>query len=225
MRVMVQSATTSPFEFLGTFPPKFRRFTESRVNADFLAAEISMVLREWDASTTIADTLTFSQTGAVDAGLEPGRTYPSDPVEAIQHLSSLLQIPQERVLAAVGVKERTFFGWKSQLRRPRPASLGRLWEAVEGLHYLAGSHPNLAAWFHSSPDAQRLFDAGDIDGLVQLELDWALRTYRPTHPAAPDFGDTPGSPARSDDDHAPPRKSFRAAAIPGVRFPPQPQDS
>src|SRR5690242_12390574 len=118
MTVMVHSSTTSPFDFLGTFPPLFRRVSESRINADLLDEEIRTILREWDADASAADNLIVAQTDPLSATVSHELRYPSDPVEAVRYIGSVLQLPQVQVLDAVGIKERTFFGWQTQLRRP-----------------------------------------------------------------------------------------------------------
>lgn len=196
MTVTVHSSTTSPFDFLGTFPPVFRRASESKFNAYLIDEKIRTVLGEWDFYASAADTLSVSEIATITPLAETTSPYPTDPVEAIRYIGSVLQISQDQVLDAVGIKERTYFGWKTQLRRPRPSSLGHLWSVVEALQYLRQSHPNLAAWFHASPQAQEFFAVGNIDGLVHLELDWALSTYNLSAQVNADFGDSPDSPDR-----------------------------
>ena len=63
--------------------------------------------------------------------------------------------------------------------------MGRLWAAVEPVYYLVRSRPNLVAWFTETRQAQMLFDAGDFDALVQLELDRTVRTFEAAPAQAP----------------------------------------
>jgi hypothetical protein len=123
----------------------------------------------------------------LDAAVEDA-PFPNEPVDAVDYIAQLLGLPHERVIAAVQIAPRTYYGWKTEGRRARPQSLGRLWPMTEAIHFMARAHSNLAAWLNGSDEARALFDTGDVDGLVQLELDWALRTYPRRTPVAPEYG-------------------------------------
>lgn len=169
----------------------FRRSSQTSLNSDPVSENVGRVLAGWnDRPITIAK--------------EPA--FPRQPAQAVDHIAFLLGIPNERVLAAVGVKPRTYFGWKTGKRRARPQSLGSLWPMTEAIHYMSHAHPNLAAWFGSEPEAQALFDAGKVDQLIQLELNWSRRSYATSKPINPDFGDSVFSPAGSDSESEMPRR-------------------
>jgi uncharacterized protein (DUF2384 family) len=189
MSVMTPTATADIFGIADGFATLFRRFSQTTVNVEVVSRDVGRVIAHWD-DLLVQES---SDTTAEDA------PFPNEPVDAVDHVARLLRLPHERVIAAVQIAPRTYYGWKTEGRRARPQSLGRLWPMTEAIHFMARAHSNLAAWFSSSAEAQTLFDAGDVDGLVQLELDWALRTYPTRSSVAADFGDT-GGPARHVDD-------------------------
>ncbi|MEJ7690623.1 MAG: hypothetical protein WKF76_09475 [Nocardioidaceae bacterium] len=60
---------------------------------------------------------------------------------------------------------------------------------VDALFHLQAAHPNIAGWYHSTPAAQVAFKAGDINRLLQLELEYVERaqhvsTDNQPHPGA-----------------------------------------
>lgn len=218
MTVQMHVATSDPFGIMGTFPPKMHRAATSTINIDVISERIRTVLRAWDKFSTSApsraDAASVSFVLIDDSGVAPVaetvavepvpvqaapvRAYPQTAVEAVEYLADLLQVTQDAVLRGTQVNERTYYGWKSRPdAKPRAASLGRLWPTVEALTYLAGAHPNLAAWFHSTPAAQEAFDGGDLNRLLQLEVEWVsaivatlgLRNATSAAVPAPAFGD------------------------------------
>lgn len=201
MTLLMPEQTVDPFGIVGTFPAKFKRAASSTVNIDLIAGEIHDVLVAWEEMTAspVHSPATL-HSGSGTPKTEVRLRYPSTPVEAVEYVRGLLGVSQDAVLAAVGVAQRTFFGWKkTPSSRPRAASLGRLWLMVEALTHLQGSHPNLAAWIHSNPDAYRAFEAGQVNRLVQLEMEWVVR-HEPAHtPHAPRFGDLGDGLAVSED--------------------------
>ncbi|MDT4994218.1 MAG: hypothetical protein QOH97_4110 [Actinoplanes sp.] len=158
----------------------FRRSSRTSLNVDAVSQDVGRVIAAWsDSPATTAATA------------KPSTAFPEDAAAAVEHIAELLGLSHERVISAVQVAPRTYYGWKTEGRRPRSQSLGRLWPMTEAIHFMAQAHPNLAAWFHGSPEAQACFDAGDAQALVQLELSWAMRTYPRRPSASPDFGDGP----------------------------------
>ena len=171
MSVMVQSVSSSQTGFIGTFPEFYKRASRTSLNIGPITDRIRDVLAESD-HMDLEVLLEVRPTGRPPL-------YPIDEVAAVEFIRDALRVTQDQVLAAVGVAERTYFGWKQHGRRARMSSTGGLWPAVEVLFYLADAHPNLAGWFQDTAEAQALFTAGDFKGLADLELDWALRTYGP----------------------------------------------
>ena len=184
MSVMTATATADFYGIADSFANLFRRFSQTSVNVDVVSQDVGRVITDWDDLVLEAPS---------DAAVEDS-PFPNEPVEAVNHVARLLGLAHERVIAAVQIAPRTYYGLKTGGRRARPQSLGRLWPMTEAIHFMARAHSNLAAWFNGNAKAQTLFDAGDVDGLVQLELDWALRSYPRRTSVAPDFGDT-GVPA------------------------------
>ncbi len=221
MTLTMPAQTADPFGIVGTFPAKFRRVNTSTVNVDLVAQEIREVLTAWEemtASPAHSSTSLDRNSGA--PGAEPRLRYPSTPVAAVEYVRDLLGVSQDTVLAAAGVAERTFFGWKKTPNsRPRVASLGRLWLMVEALTQLQGSHPNLAAWIHSNPDAWRAFEAGQVNRLVQLEVEWVVGNEPAHTPHAPRFGDPGDSLAALKDVvmQEPEEDNIPAPAVPALR--------
>lgn len=172
MSVMVRSVAASQSGFVGTFPPFYERVSRTSLNIAPIKELIRDVLAEFDE-------LDIEELLDARPADRPA-TYPADEVAAVEFLRNSLRVTQDQVLAAVGVAQRTFFGWKQHGRRPRMSSTGSLWSAVEVVFYLSDAHPNLAGWFQNSPEAQQAFAGGNFDTLARLELDWAARTYGPT---------------------------------------------
>ncbi|MBI1376792.1 MAG: hypothetical protein GC157_04815 [Frankiales bacterium] len=158
-----------------------KRPSPTNLNTDIITREIAEVIAAWDAGTLNA--------------VEVAPEFPQDPVEAVAFIKELLGVSQDDVLNAVGVKERTFFGWKQEGRRPRTDSLGALWPMVQVVGRLNDIHPSLTAWFHTSDTAQIAFRAGDVNGLVMAELDFNRRMF----PSAPMF--VPADDTHTDDEH------------------------
>jgi hypothetical protein len=66
--------------------------------------------------------------------LSPGGTepYTIDAYDAVRFVEQSLGVPVRDVLKSAGIARRTFYSWgKSQVRRPRLASEGRLWSLVQ----------------------------------------------------------------------------------------------
>ncbi len=138
----------------------------------FVEPDVVSVIDAWDAGAS----------ATVDT-----RPYPKDAVDAVEFIRDLLNVSLNDVFKATGVSERTFHGWKSRGHKPQAGSLGGLWPMADTLWYLANSHPNLEAWFHSSNEAKAAFGRGDSNQLALLEFDWAARTYPPQHRLTADF--------------------------------------
>lgn len=182
MNVLTATPTSDIFGITDGIVGLFRRYSQTSLNVHAVSQDVSRAITAWEDAT--------------NARTPPVRLdapFPTDVVDAVNHVAEILGLPHERVINAAHVAPRTFYGWKTG-HRPRPQSLGRLWPLTEAVHFMARTHPNLAAWFHGNPEAQALFDAGDVRALVQLELDWALRTYPKHTPVNPDFGDDGGTP-------------------------------
>jgi hypothetical protein len=179
MNVLTAAPTSDMFGITDKLVGLFRRYSQTSLNVHVVSQDVGRVITAWDDGAT-----TPTPPARLDA------PFPTDVVDAVNHVAEILGLSDERVINAAQVAPRTYYGWKTEGRRPRPQSLGRLWPLTEAVHFMARAHPNLSAWFHGIPEAQALFDAGDVRALVQLELDWALRTYPKRTPINPDFGDS-----------------------------------
>jgi hypothetical protein len=189
MSVMMSSPTADPFGISSTFPEKVHRVAPSTVNLTLLDGTIQAVLSSWEQMHDAP----LGRWANVPAVHVIGRPYPETPEEAVDYVRDVLQITRDAVYPAVGVRERTFHNWqKKPDTRPRARSLGKLWPMIDALFHLQAAHPNIAAWYHSTPAAQDAFNAGDVNRLLQLELEYvnmhavSLTTSRVP---APYFGD------------------------------------
>jgi hypothetical protein len=177
---MVSSLSNSESGFVQTFPRFFQRASRTSINVKPVTERIREVLVE-------SDGLDLEELVAEVHPCGRPETYPANEVAAVEFIRDLLRITQEEVLSAVGVADRTFFGWKQHGRRPRRTSTGNLWPAVEVLFYLQDAHPNLGGWFHDDSAARSMFAEGRFSDLANRELDWAMRTYSVGPRPAPSF--------------------------------------
>jgi hypothetical protein len=201
------------------FAPAFSRTAPSTVNFHIVDHLICDVLDAWGRSDTdnVADVDVADDVTADDGTMI--EEYPQTPVDAVRFLARTLQISQDQVLAGVGVAGRSFFQWADgSVTRPRPASLGRLWPMVEAIAPLRHAHPNLAAWFHSTPAAQEAFAAGRINELLTIEFNWASANSRAVTRPVGSFGDPANGVDSVDDGEAHAGADSRpATAKPGIR--------
>jgi uncharacterized protein (DUF2384 family) len=155
-------------------------------------------------ASVLGDSHCWFETLATD-DFEDVEEFPADAVSAVEFVRIHLGVSQDEVLSAAGIAERTFFGWKSEGRRPRSATQGRLWALVQVVGRLADVHPNLSVWYRGSEQAQEAFRAGDTNALANAELSWAVRNLE--RPQAFWVGDDdlaegpahPWSPVESED--------------------------
>ena len=200
MSVMMSSPTVDPFGIMSTFPEKVRRVAPSTVNLELLDDTINAVLTSWEQLRDAP----LGHWADVPAVHVIGRPYPENPEQAIDYLRDVLQVNRGDVFTAVDVPERTFHNWqKKPSTRPRPSSLGRLWPMVDALFHLQAAHPNIAGWYHSTPAAQDAFKAGNINRLLQLELEYVNAhavSLTASRIPAPYFGD-PGDDLNETDAH------------------------
>lgn len=214
MSIILTSPTADPFGIASTFPEKLRRVAKSNINVTLLDETIRSVLASWD-EYKVAPMGRFAD---VPAEHIVGRPYPESPLDAVEYVRDALQVSQDAVLNATGVAERTFFNWKKNPdSRPRPTSVAKLWQMVEALYYLHRAHPNIAAWFHTSPRAQEAFAAGSVNRLLQLELEWVnANSAGVLERPVPFFGD-PGDPTDQDDEGVGVEAAMSAAPRPQLR--------
>lgn len=96
----------------------------------------------------------------------------ADALSVFERIQGELAVTQKDLLAATGIKRRTFYSWKDpSTPRPRPASVGRLWHLADALVDLreALERP-VAAWLHSSTDRMAAFKEGRFEDLVDLAV-------------------------------------------------------
>ena len=88
-----------------------------------------------------------------------------DAVAAVGWVGSACGVPVVDVLAAAGIKERTFHEWKANGRQPRLNTQGRLWavhQAVQDLVSDLGGEDALRRWMLADPARRGLFRTGDL---------------------------------------------------------------
>jgi hypothetical protein len=125
--------------------------------------------------TTIVGTVsgalveTFADQAAEESvGVRPRPV--DDAVELIQRLTELLGVPLKDVLAAAGIRPRTYHSWrKPNAPKPRVGSQGHLWQLADSVADLS-EHVggDVRAWLHGRPERLRLLRAGELDELMSL---------------------------------------------------------
>ena len=111
-----------------------------------------------------------------------------DAVGLIERLADQLGLPVKDVLAAAGIRPRTFYAWrKPNAPRPRVGSQGQLWQMADSLTELTEQvGGDLRAWLHARPERLTQLRAGHFDELAaastreQLAANTGeqVRTYR-----------------------------------------------
>jgi hypothetical protein len=118
--------------------------------------------REW------AGTLAVHAVGPTMAETELAAPA-SSAAETVESLASHLGVPVKDVLAAAGVKKRTFQHWKRNPRtRPRLGSQGQLWALAQSVEVLVERQgAGLAHWIAQEPARRELLRAGLHRDLVR----------------------------------------------------------
>lgn len=171
----VEAVRRAPTDWNSTVmpSPRMRRpvGVPTRMDLATLPAPISRALEAW---------------GAADVVSSPERKLaaPTNAVDAVDFIARTIHVGRERVFAASGVSERTFYGWKSG-HTPREDKVRLLWAWVHVLSQLHTSRHELAGWFHASDEAQRAFDAGDPNAFLAAEFHMATRGRAATTPEVP----------------------------------------
>lgn len=93
----------------------------------------------------------------------------SSAAETVESLAAHLGLPVKDVLAAAGVKKRTFQHWKRNPRtRPRLGSQGQLWALAQSVEVLLERHgTGLAHWIAQEPARRELLRHGLHRDLVR----------------------------------------------------------
>lgn len=196
MTAQMFAETGAPFDLLSSFSGKFRRSGSSTLNVDVIAEPVRRLFVLWEQFGTpvreprhhvltfagmveLADVVEPVMTLVADTRVEGVRPFPGTPVEAVEYLVSLLRVPRDTVLRGTKVSESSFYRWKREPdTAPRPQSLGRLWPTVRAFSRLEAVHPNIASWYHSTPEAKEAFEGGRLNRLIQLEFEWLKTNAR-----------------------------------------------
>jgi hypothetical protein len=120
------------------------------------------------SSTAFSGTLIFFRVGETSS-IDPER---ADPLAVFDRIRDELAVAQKELLAAPGIRHRTYYSWKHlSMPRPRPSSLGRLWHLADALADLreALERP-VASWLHASPERMAAFKEGRFEDLVDLAV-------------------------------------------------------
>lgn len=177
------SATALPLVDVPAWNDRVVQRSRTEFSPFTMRPEIVGVLSRWDAEAPISDTSSTE--------------FPEDAVEAVAFIASRLGVTQDEVLNAAGIKERTFFGWRSSGHQPRASSQGQLWPMVQVVGRLSKVHSHLQAWFQSSEVARGAFANGDVNALVMAEMDWAVRNLTIAMPYVPANDDVTIEPTSS----------------------------
>jgi hypothetical protein len=106
----------------------------------------------------------------------------ADPLAVFDRLQDELAVSQKDLLAATGIKRRTYYSWKKPAApRPRPASLGGLWHLADALEDIREELGRpVAAWLHALPEREAAFREGRFDDLVDLAVEMPQPGQRAT---------------------------------------------
>jgi hypothetical protein len=118
------------------------------------------------SSTSVPDRVLVLRVGET-LGVDPEK---ADPLAVFDRIQNELAVTQKELLAATGIRRRTYYSWKNPATpRPRPSSLGRLWHLADALVDLRETMERpVAAWLHSSPERMAAFKEGRFEDLVDL---------------------------------------------------------
>ncbi|QDW28603.1 hypothetical protein FFF93_001485 [Arthrobacter sp. KBS0702] len=96
----------------------------------------------------------------------------ADPLAVFDRIQSELAVTQKDLLAATGIRRRTYYSWKKpSTPRPRPASLGGLWHLADALVDLREELGRpVSAWLHALPEREAAFRDGRFEDLVDLAV-------------------------------------------------------
>ncbi|MBB6405082.1 hypothetical protein [Arthrobacter sp. AZCC_0090] len=96
----------------------------------------------------------------------------AEPLAVFDRLQIELGITQKDLLAATGIKRRTYYSWKKpNTPRPRPASVGALWHLADTMVDLREEIDRpLAVWLHALPEREAALQEGRFDDLVDLAV-------------------------------------------------------
>ncbi|MCP9001863.1 hypothetical protein NFC73_19325 [Pseudarthrobacter sp. RMG13] len=131
--------------------------------------------RTWISSASISGPLQvvfIGETPAVGDTALPVDPETADPLAVFDRLQIELGVTQKDLLAATGIKRRTYYSWKKpSTPRPRPTSLGALWHLADALVDLREEIGRpVAAWLHALPEREVALREGRFDDLVDLAV-------------------------------------------------------
>src|SRR5438067_8974759 len=104
MSIMTPTATVDIFGIADRFVNLFLRFSQTSVNVDVVSRDVGMLITQWDGLL-----LETASAAAVEDA-----PFPNEPVDAVDHIAQVLRLPHERVIAAVQIAPRTYYGWKTE---------------------------------------------------------------------------------------------------------------
>lgn len=154
-------------------------------DVDFSSADRSAI--DWGEHDTaryvlpVSDDLGSGDRTSADAVAGSPDSHPSaDPVAVAERIAAILGVTQIDVITAARIAERTFYDWKANHRRPRLASMARLWTLDQLTSDLKGLLDDPASWLRVEPARRDLLQTGRFDELAAAALDSAQRasTFR-----------------------------------------------
>ena len=117
----------------------------------------------------------WSAHAALDPGLPIEVTPPpelptADVITAVNTVTHALGVAERDVLAAAGIRDRTFYHWKrNPWITPRPGSQANLWAVVSSVAGIRAQLDDLAPrWLRADPDRLKLFLSGQHARLALL---------------------------------------------------------
>jgi len=131
--------------------------------------------RTWISNANLAGPLQvviIGETSSEGNAASPVDPETADPLKVFDRLQIELGVTQKDLLAATGIKRRTYYSWKKpSTPRPRPRSLGALWHLADALVDLREEIGRpVAAWLHALPEREIALREGRFDDLVNLAV-------------------------------------------------------
>lgn len=109
-----------------------------------------------------------------------------DAVKAVRWVESVTGLPNTDIVAAAGIKPRTWHHWRSTGATPRVGTQGQLWALLHSVEVLVDQlGDDLGSWLRAGgPDRREMLRAGQHEELVAQAFREAIRRGAFSDPAA-----------------------------------------
>ena len=109
-----------------------------------------------------------------------------DAVKAVRWVEAVTGLPNTDIVAAAGIKPRTWHHWRSTGATPRVGTQGQLWALLHSIEVLVDQlGDDLESWLRAGgPDRREMLRAGEHEELVAQAFREAIRRGAFSDPAA-----------------------------------------